>query len=200
MREREIYLAGGCFWGTQAYMAKLPGVLATQVGYANSNSADPTYEDVCTGSTGAAECVRVRYDSDVIGLTLIVEAFLRTIDPTSLSRQGNDRGTQYRSGIYWTDDADAFIVRSMLAELRYRSGANIVVEAKPLGNFWAAEEYHQDYLAKNPGGYCHVDLSDASRFIAEHASEFGRINRVVKLEPIAAPAGDALGGPSGLPS
>lgn len=183
MREREIYLAGGCFWGTQAYLAKLPGVIGTQVGYANSAVDDPTYEDVCSGNTEAAECVRVAYDSDVIGLTLIIEAFLRTIDPTSLNRQGNDCGTQYRTGIYWTDDSDAFIARSMLAELRYVTGQDIVVEAEPLGNFWPAEEYHQDYLLKNPGGYCHVNLEDVGDFISEHASEFGRINRVVKLEP-----------------
>ncbi|WP_251212487.1 peptide-methionine (S)-S-oxide reductase MsrA [Adlercreutzia murintestinalis] len=195
MRERELYVAGGCFWGTQAYLEKLPGVLATQVGYANSAVDDPTYEDVCTGDTGAAECVRVRYDSDVIGLSLLVEAFLRTIDPTSLNRQGNDCGTQYRSGIYWTDDDDAFIVRSILAEMRYRSGADIVVEAEPLGNFWPAERYHQDYLKKNPGGYCHVDLSDVGRFISEHASEFGRINRVVKLEPPRKRSGES-GDPS----
>lgn len=185
MDVREIYLAGGCFWGTQAYMAKLPGVLSTEVGYANGNASDLTYQEVCSGITGAVECVRVEYDPDVIGLTLIVEAFLRTIDPTSLNRQGNDIGTQYRTGIYWTDEEDAFIVKSMLAELAYKSDKQIVVEAKPLRSFCLAEGYHQDYLQKNPGGYCHVNLADANTFIREHAPEFGRINRVVKLEPPA---------------
>lgn len=185
MYEKKIYLAGGCFWGTQAYMRQLPGVLDTQVGYANSRFEQPNYEDVCTGDTEAAECVRVTYDADVIGLSLLLEAFLRTIDPYAVNQQGNDRGTQYRTGIWWTDEAgdDAFVVRSMLAELQYRSGRPVAVEAARLESFWPAEDYHQNYLQKNPTGYCHVNLADARQFIADHAGEFGRINRVVKLEP-----------------
>lgn len=184
MNAKEIYLAGGCFWGTEAYLKKLPGVLATQVGYANSVVDDPSYEDVCTGQTGAAECVRVEYDAEVIELSLLLRAFFRTIDPTAVNQQGNDRGTQYRTGIYWTDDTSAFLVKCNLAELARELGEPVAIEAAELASFWPAEAYHQDYLAKNPGGYCHVNLADANAFIAEHASEFGRIDRVVKLQPV----------------
>ncbi|MEE0706448.1 MAG: peptide-methionine (S)-S-oxide reductase MsrA, partial [Adlercreutzia sp.] len=97
MEKRDIYLAGGCFWGTEAYLKRLPGVLATEVGYANSVVADPSYEEVCSGETGAAEAVRVTYDADALPLPLLLEAYLRTIDPFSLNRQGNDRGAQYRT-------------------------------------------------------------------------------------------------------
>lgn len=183
MNAKEIYLAGGCFWGTEAYLRKLPGVLSTQVGYANSEVPEPSYEEVCTGQTGAAECVRVEYDAEVIELSLLLRAFFRTIDPTSVNRQGNDRSPQYRTGIYWTDDTSAFLAKCNLAELEREIGEPVAIEAAELSSFWPAEEYHQGYLAKNPGGYCHVNLADANGFIAEHASEFGRINRVVKLEP-----------------
>lgn len=181
MRMQEIYLSGGCFWGTEAYIKKLPGITSTEVGYANGITDHPTYEDVCSGETNAAECVRVEYDADVIPLSLLLEAFLRTIDPTSLNKQGNDRGTQYRTGIYWTDDSDAFIVKSTLAQLQQNLDKPIVVEAEPLKSFFPAEEYHQDYLDKNPSGYCHVNLADATRFISEHAKEFGSIQGTVKL-------------------
>lgn len=173
MDAREIYLAGGCFWGTEAYLGKLPGILETEVGYANSRMADPTYEDVCQGGTDAAECVRVRYDADIIPLPLLLDAYLRTVNPTSVNRQGNDRGTQYRTGIYWTDGADAPVVREKLAELQRRLDAPVAIEAAPLESFYPAEQYHQKYLKKNPMGYCHVNLADARQFVAEHANDFG---------------------------
>lgn len=163
-----IYLAGGCFWGTEAYLKKIPGVLETQVGYANGLVAAPTYRDVCSGATGAAECVAVRYDALVITLPLLLEAFLRTIDPLSVNRQGNDCGTQYRTGIYWVDPADEAAVQEVLGRLREQCGQPLAIEAQPLRAFYPAEEYHQDYLGKNPGGYCHVDLADADRFVCEH--------------------------------
>lgn len=172
MDKREIYLAGGCFWGTEAYLKRLPGVLDTEVGYADSEMANPSYEDVCSGETHAAEAVRVVYDADVIPLPLLLEAYMRTIDPTSLNRQGNDRGTQYRTGIYWTDPQDAKAARSALVKAARRVGKPIRVEAQPLRNFYPAEDYHQDYLDANPMGYCHVNLADARAFVAEHGADF----------------------------
>lgn len=173
MEKRDIYLAGGCFWGTEAYLKRLPGVLATEVGYANSTVADPTYEEVCSGETGAAEAVRVTYDADALPLPLLLEAYLRTIDPFSLNRQGNDRGTQYRTGIYWVDPAAEAAVVSALVSLARVEGKMPRVEYGPLQNFSPAEAYHQDYLGRNPFGYCHVNLADARAFVAEHAAEFG---------------------------
>lgn len=167
----EIYLAGGCFWGTEAYLKRLPGVVETEVGYANSAIDSPTYEDVCSGETCAAETVKVTYDADRISFPLLLEAYLRTINPFSLNRQGNDRGTQYRTGIYWVDAADEEIASSMLSAVAGSGGQQSCVEIGPLENFYAAEGYHQDYLDKNPMGYCHVDLRDARRFIEEHAAE-----------------------------
>lgn len=172
MDKREITLAGGCFWGTEAYLKRLPGVLGTEVGYANSSVPHPTYEEVCTGATNAAEAVRVTYDADVIPLALLLEGYLRTIDPTSLNCQGNDRGTQYRTGIYWTDAADAPTVASELAKAERRLRRRVRVEAEPLASFFPAEDYHQDYLEANPYGYCHVNLADAERFVESHAADF----------------------------
>lgn len=170
---REVYLAGGCFWGTEAYLRKLPGVVETEVGYANGRTDRPTYEQVCSGATGHAECVRVTFDADVIPLPLLLQAFFRTIDPMSLNCQGNDRGEQYRTGIYWVDPFDGPAVANALHDLRPHCPRPVVVEAEPLRAFWPAERYHQDYLRHNPDGYCHVDLADADAFVAEHAAELG---------------------------
>lgn len=167
---REIYLAGGCFWGTEAYIKKLPGIVDTEVGYANSIVDEPTYEDVCSGETCAAEAVKVIYGADRLPLSFLLKAYLRTIDPYSLNRQGNDRGTQYRTGIYWVDPKDEHVARSALADLTQGSAQvqQPCVELMPLKNFYPAENYHQDYLDKNPMGYCHVDLRDARQFVQEN--------------------------------
>ena len=172
MDKREITLAGGCFWGTEAYLKRLPGILETEAGYANSAMPHPSYEEVCTGRTEAAEAVQVTYDADTLPLPLLLEAYLRTIDPIALNRQGNDRGTQYRTGIYWTDDRDALIIASELSKLERRIGKPLRVEAQPLQSFYSAEDYHQDYLDANPTGYCHVNLADAKRFVEEHQADF----------------------------
>ncbi len=172
MDRREIILAGGCFWGTEAYLKRLPGILETEAGYANSQVAHPIYEEVCTGATNAAEAVRVVYDPSIIPLPLLLEAYLRTIDPTTLNRQGNDRGTQYRTDIYWTDPRDAPAVTAALTRVERRLGRPTRVEAGPLRNFFPAEGCHQDYLDANPSGYCHVDLADAERFVREHQADF----------------------------
>lgn len=168
MEARDVYFAGGCFWGTQGYLRKLPGVLETEVGYANSVVTFPTYVQVCSGQTGAAEAVRVRYDADQLPLDLLVQAYLRTVNPTSINHQGNDIGTQYRTGIYWTREEDEPVVRAALEGLQAQLSMPVAIEAQPLANFFAAEDPHQDYLLKHPRGYCHVDLADADAFIAEN--------------------------------
>ena len=157
MNEKTIYLAGGCFWGTERFMQLIPGVIDTEVGYANSNVANPSYREVCTGTTGAAETVKVVYDADSVTLPFLLNLYFQTVDPTSLNRQGNDRGTQYRTGIYYTDPSEAPVVAESLEALQARYGSPVVIEAGPLKNFYPAEDYHQDYLDNNPGGYCHIN-------------------------------------------
>lgn len=179
----EIHLAGGCFWGTEAFLKRLPGVLSCEVGYANGNGSvsNPSYEQVCSGATGHAECVRVTFDPARISLPLLLKAYFTTIDPVSENRQGADAGTQYRTGIYWTDPADEAPVRTALHQLQRELSATgrgrVAVQAAPLSEFWPAESHHQDYLGKNPGGYCHVDLGGAERFATEHARELEIVER-----------------------
>ncbi|PKM74403.1 MAG: peptide-methionine (R)-S-oxide reductase [Firmicutes bacterium HGW-Firmicutes-16] len=159
MKEKysELYLAGGCYWGTEHFLKQIDGVRETQVGFANGNTENPTYEDVCKRGTGHAETVRVLYDKMLAPLEFILGLYYKTIDPTSLNRQGNDRGTQYRTGIYYTDEADAPVIKKSVAELENRLGKPVAIEVTQLINFFPAEEYHQEYLNKNPGGYCHID-------------------------------------------
>lgn len=155
--KKKIYLAGGCFWGTEHLFSLVDGVVKTVVGYANGNVADPTYEMVCTGRTGAAETVEVVYDDTKVGLSELLIIYFKSIDPTSLNRQGNDIGTQYRTGIYYTDPADFPVIEAVVATVQRRHTEPLAVEVEPLRNFYPAELYHQEYLYKNPGGYCHVD-------------------------------------------
>lgn len=151
---RTLYLAGGCFWGLEAYLKRLPGVRGTVVGYANGSTENPSYHDVCRWNTGHAETVAVTYDPRVLPTDVLLDAFFEAIDPTSVDRQGNDRGTQYRSGIYWTDEADLPAIEASLLRQQARYTSPIVTEVEPLDGFYPAEEYHQNYLEKNPGGYC----------------------------------------------
>lgn len=151
-----IYLAGGCFWGIEKYMASVPGVANVESGYANGETDSPSYGDVSTGQSGYAETVRVDYDPDVAPLPFLLGLYYEAIEPTSLNRQGNDIGSQYRTGIYYTDPADRPVIERSLAELQSRYDEPVVVESEPLANYTPAEEYHQDYLEKNPGGYCHI--------------------------------------------
>lgn len=159
MNRQTIYFAGGCFWGTEHFMKLIKGVVTTEVGYANSNTPNPSYKEVCTGATNAAETVKVIYDADVVSLSFLIDLFFKTIDPTSLNRQGNDRGTQYRTGIYYTDDQQRDIIEQSIEKISRSYTRPIVVECLPIKNFYPAEDYHQDYLGKNPGGYCHIDRS-----------------------------------------
>ena len=147
----EIYLAGGCFWGTEHFLKQIRGVEKTEVGYANSQVPNPTYKEVCTGNTGAVEAVKVVYDPQTVDLDLLLNLYFQTIDPTSVNRQGGDSGLQYRTGIYYTDKEDVPVIEAAIKELAKEYTKPIAIEVIPLVNFYAAEEYHQDYLDKNVG-------------------------------------------------
>lgn len=167
---KTIFLAGGCFWGTAHLFSLVPGVTETTAGYANSIIAEPTYQHVCTGETKAAETVRVVYDENQVGLTNLLSLYFRSIDPVSVNRQGGDIGTQYRTGIYYVSPSDKEVIEAMLAMLQRRYSEPIAIEYGPLVNFYPAEDYHQDYLVKNPGGYCHVNPA-----LFEEARNMGRL-------------------------
>ena len=156
-----IHLAGGCFWGLEAYMQKLNGVEDAVSGYANGKTENPSYYDLKT--SGHAETVKVVYNPDIISLEDILAHYLRVVNPVSVNKQGNDVGTQYRTGIYYTDEADKTIIENILAKEQTKHDKPIAIEVEPLKQFYDAEEYHQDYLEKNPGGYCHIDLSLADK-------------------------------------
>lgn len=155
---KTIYFAGGCFWGVQAYFQRIQGVISTRVGYANGSTENPTYEDVCHRNTGHAETVEVVYDDNLLNLNKLMQYFFRIIEPTSLNKQGNDVGVQYRTGVYFIDLQDEKIIANSIAMEQYKYQQPIVVENLPLQRFNLAEDYHQDYLYKNPQGYCHIDV------------------------------------------
>jgi methionine-R-sulfoxide reductase/methionine-S-sulfoxide reductase len=153
---KEIYLAGGCFWGTQKYLSQVRGIVETDVGYANGNTENPTYEEVCYSNTGHAETVRVLYNPAEISLSFILDLYYEVINPTSLNRQGGDVGTQYRTGIYYVDAENRDEIMNSLEKLQKNYDKSIAIEVLPLKNYYRAEEYHQKYLDKNPNGYCHI--------------------------------------------
>lgn len=152
---KTIYLAGGCFWGLQKYMDQFGGILETEVGYANGPDKAPSYEEVCRNS-GHAETVRIAYDETVIGLTELLNRYFAVIDPVSFNRQGMDVGVQYRTGIFYADEADLPLIEAVFSEEEKKAGEPLAVLVEPLKNFFPAEEYHQKYLDKNPNGYCHI--------------------------------------------
>ncbi|MEW8973923.1 MAG: peptide-methionine (S)-S-oxide reductase MsrA [Tissierellaceae bacterium] len=156
---KEIYLAGGCFWGVEEYMSRIEGVVDTEVGYANGDKVNPTYEEVCTGTTGHAETTYVKFDEDIITLEELLSRFWKIINPTVKNRQGPDIGDQYRTGIYYVEDEDLDVIKKTLREQQEKYTEPIVTEIEKLSSFYRAEEYHQDYLKKNPGGYCHIDMN-----------------------------------------
>lgn len=153
---KEIYLAGGCFWGTEQYLQNVKGILSTETGYANGNTIHPTYEQVCHQNTGHAETVRVEYDDKIISLPFLLTLYYDVINPTSVNRQGGDRGVQYRTGIYYTAPQDEPVIATSIAGLQKRLDKPVAIEVLPLKNYSRAEEYHQKYLDKNPNGYCHI--------------------------------------------
>ena len=156
---KEIYLAGGCFWGVEEYFSRIEGVLDTDVGYANGKTENPTYKQVCTGITGHAETTHIKYDESKVSLKELLDRFFRIIDPTLLNRQGGDIGNQYRTGIYYVDPKDFDIIQEVVDETQKKYTKKIVTEVMPIDKYFSAEDYHQDYLKKNPGGYCHIDMS-----------------------------------------
>lgn len=160
---KTIYLAGGCFWGVEAYFERLPGVIDVISGYANGKTRQPKYEEVIYNGTGHAETIEVTYNPNQISLAEILAHYFRIVEPTSLNQQGNDRGTQYRTGIYYNDPADQAVISQALEALQEKYTAPIVIENQALQAFDAAEDYHQDYLAKNPGGYCHINVNLAHK-------------------------------------
>ncbi|MGL5257432.1 MAG: peptide-methionine (S)-S-oxide reductase MsrA [Proteocatella sp.] len=157
---KEIYIAGGCFWGIQEYYSRVSGVKESVSGYANGYKDSPTYKEVCTGDTGHVETVKVVYDSEVVTLRELIEKFFKIVDPTQLNRQANDIGSQYRNGIYYVDETDKVVIEEVIESKRNEYSKPIVTEVQILDKFYLAEEYHQDYLKKNPGGYCHISFDD----------------------------------------
>ncbi len=155
---KEIYLAGGCFWGTEHYFKQIDGVLETETGFANGNTDNPTYEEVYTDTTGYAETVRVAYDETKVSLEFLIDMFFHAIDPTLLNRQGHDEGTRYRTGVYYTDETELPVIKRIFDEKQKLYDQPIVTEIAPLRNFFPADEYHQDYLDKHPDGYCHLPV------------------------------------------
>ena len=153
---KEIYFAGGCFWGTEHYFKQIKGVVETAVGYANGHTSDPTYQEVYTDGTGYAETVKVVYDPQLISLELLADLYFHSIDPLSLNKQGEDEGTRYRTGIYYTDQEDLPVLKKVYDQVASQYDTPLAVELEPLRNFYTGEEYHQDYLDKNPTGYCHL--------------------------------------------
>jgi len=171
---KEIYLAGGCFWGTEKYLSLIKGIVNTEVGYANGTTANPSYEDVCHKGSGHAETVRVRYNPNEISLEFILRLFYDIIDPLAINRQGNDCGPQYRTGIYYADEQDGEIIANSIKELQKEYDRPVMVEVMPLQNYYAAEKYHQKYLDKNPHGYCHIGGEKFKK--AKHAQDYNLRN------------------------
>lgn len=159
---KQIYLAGGCFWGVEAYFKEIDGVVDTEVGYANGKTEQTTYEEV--PATDHAETVDIKYDDEKISLEDLLEYLYYIIDPFSIDKQGNDRGRQYRTGIYSTNAEDLEKAREFLDKKQASADEEIKVEVEELKNFIIAEDYHQDYLDKNPTGYCHINLNDRPDF------------------------------------
>ena len=156
---KTIVVAGGCFWGVEEYYRRCKGIESTKVGYAQSKMVSPKYEEVKMGSTEAVEAVLLEYDENMISLEKILEHLFRMIDPTSLNRQKDDIGTQYRTGVYYSNEEDKSLIEEYIIEEQKNYNQAIVVENNKLENFYDAEEYHQLYLVKNPSGYCHIDFS-----------------------------------------
>lgn len=156
---KTIYLAGGCFWGVQHYFDQFDGILKTTVGYANGNTENPEYKDVKAGLTGHAETLKIQYDSTLISLSKILDLYFDIIDPVSINQQGEDIGISYRTGIYYVDETDLKTIQSKYNEIQKKYDSKLAVELETLKNFFNAEEYHQKYLDKNPGAYCHIPAS-----------------------------------------
>lgn len=175
---KNIYLAGGCFWGVEAYFSRINGVLNTEVGYANGKMGTTSYK--LLKETDHAETVKLTYDLNRLSIEEILEHFYRIIDPYSINRQGNDIGRQYRTGIYYEQDEELELIDRVQRSLIFfeeRNGKKTVIEIGPLKNWISAEDYHQDYLQKNPNGYCHINLSLANTPLASEFKEFKKADK-----------------------
>lgn len=155
---KKIVLGGGCFWGMEAYFKRFDGVLRTEVGYANGHTLEPTYKEVCSNTSGHVEVLLIEYNPDVIKLDFLLTHLWKVIDPTLLNRQGGDIGSQYRTGIYYFDKMDLQVIEASIIAEQVKYEKTIVTEVEPVKYYYPAEAYHQDYLTKNPGGYCHIKL------------------------------------------
>jgi peptide-methionine (S)-S-oxide reductase len=155
---KKIVVAGGCFWGVEEYYRRLIGTYETRVGYAQGVTDTPEYKIVCSGRTLHAEVVEITYEESMLSLQKVLEHLFRIIDPTSLNKQGGDIGTQYRVGVYPETEEDYRIAQEFIASRQKDYAKPLVFELEYLKKFWKAEDYHQEYLVKNPGGYCHVDM------------------------------------------
>lgn len=164
---KEIYYAGGCFWGVEEYFSRIPGVYDVTSGYANGKTENPTYEEVVYENTGHAETIHVRYDPSIISLKTLTRQFFKIVNPISVNKQGNDVGIQYRSGIYYVDNADIPLLQEIFGETQKEYEKPIATELKPLEHYYLAEEYHQDYLKKNPSGYCHITFETLNDVVTE---------------------------------
>ncbi len=155
---KKIYLAGGCFWGVEEYFSNIKGVISTRVGFANGFKPNPTYKEICETETGYVEACELLYDSETTSLENILAYMFKIIDPTSINKQGNDVGTQYRTGIYYkTDDIESHDMAIKFIQNQQKNYTDkIVVEVEQLTTFFLAKEEHQKYLKKNPNGYCHI--------------------------------------------
>ena len=153
---KTIYFAGGCFWGVEKFFSLAKGVESTKVGYANGKLDNPTYEDLKHGLDTASETVKIDYDENIVSLEKLLEFYLRVVDPYSVNKQGEDEGLQYRTGVYFVNSEDEQVIRNYLST---HLNCNFKIEILPLKKFFLAEEYHQKYLNKNPGGYCHINMA-----------------------------------------
>lgn len=155
---KNIILAGGCFWGVEEFFRRMDGVVDTEVCYVNGRTDNPTYEAICNGNTNYAEACKITFNENILSFEELLNRFWTIINPTSLNKQGNDVGSQYRTGIYYTDPLDLLIIKRSIEEEQKKYEKKIVTEVKPLERYFRAEEYHQKYLVKNPNGYCHIQL------------------------------------------
>ena len=187
---KEIYFAAGCFWGAQHFFAGVDGVKEAVAGYANGNGENPSYEEVYTDTTGFAETVRVRYNPSRVDLAFLTRMFFTVTDPLTLNRQGHDEGTRYRSGVFYVNEEDRAVVETVFNEVSAKLGVPLVTQLEPLKNFYPAEEYHQDYLDKNPDGYCHLPLKtfaylrlyqDAKLYLGDEPDTVARMANLAAL-------------------
>ena len=158
---KEIYLAGGCFWGVEKFFKMAPGVIETTVGYSNGQTLDTNYQIL--KMTDHAETVHIKYDNEIVSLNKLLDYYFSIIDPTSINRQGLDEGRQYRTGIYYVDKDEIDMIKSRIESEQNKYSREIQVEVRPLKHYIKAEDYHQNYLDKNPNGYCHIDLASAKK-------------------------------------